>query len=651
MAKNPTTSNQARDGVDQPAMSGLVPPGCDPLETPELLAEDPLLQALLRSISSPSGPDGFRVLVQSLAAVLQVKYAVVAEFLPESQSARSLAFWAGDRFLDAVEWKLESTPCKNVLGGQFSHHPSGLQRLFPNDMPLMEMGAESYLGVPLLTHDQSVLGHLFVIDTKPMPQEPRNLAIFRVFAARAASELVRLRLERTLAQSEERFKDLFDEAPIAYVHEGLDSRFIRANKTAIRILGIRPEDVPATFGKTFVADTPETQRRLREAFESIGRGTDTSGVVLEMRRKDNGKPFWIQWWSRPDASGAYTRTMFLDITEKVLLEREQARLTAQNLQLRDDLKSAHNFGEIVGNSPGLIKVLEKVDRVAPTDSTVLIQGETGTGKELVARAIHERSQRKAAPFVKVNCAALPAGLVESEFFGHEKGAFTGAVSSRRGRFELADGGTIFLDEVGEVAPDVQVKLLRVLQENEFERVGGTHTIKVSVRVIAATNRDLEADVASGKFRADLFYRLSVFPVLVPPLRERVDDIPALATFFVTQLAAGVGKRFDAIDPESMDSLLRYRWAGNIRELRNVLERAVILCDGPVLRIDERSLTTTEPVNPAPSRTLADLERDHIVAVLKQTNGAIAGPKGAAKVLGIPPSTLRSTLERLGIKPK
>jgi PAS domain S-box-containing protein len=330
---------------------------------------------------------------------------------------------------------------------------------------------------------------------------------------------------KALDASEERFRDLFDEAPIAYVHEGLDSRFIRANRTAMRILGLKPEDVPTTYGKTFAPDTPDAQRRMREAFESIGRGTDTSGVVLEMRRKDNGKPFWIQWWSRPDPSGTYTRTMFLDITDRVLMEQEKARLEAQNIYLQEEIRGQHNFVEIVGNSRPLLAVLRQVDQVAPTDATALIIGETGTGKELIARAIHDRSPRHGHPLVKVNCGAISVGLVESELFGHVKGAFTGALTNRDGRFVLADGGTIFLDEVGELPPDTQVKLLRVLQEQEFEPIGSGKTIKVNVRVIAATNRDLSLMVGEGKFRSDLFYRLNVFPLTMPPLRERKEDVP------------------------------------------------------------------------------------------------------------------------------
>ncbi len=303
-----------------------------------------------------------------------------------------------------------------------------------------------------------------------------------------------------LAQSEERFRDLFEEAPIAYMHEDLDSRFIQANRTAMRILGLKPEEVAGMFGKSLVPDTPDAQRRLREALDSIGRGTDTSGVVLELRRKDNGKPIWVQWWSRPAAGGSYTRTMFLDITDRILMEKEQARLEAQNAYLREEIRIEQNFGDLIGESPGLRKVVQQIQLVAPTDATVLITGESGTGKELVARGIHEHSSRNGRALVKLNCSAVPEGLFESEFFGHVRGAFTGALKDKPGRFELADGGTLFLDEIGEVPLAMQAKLLRVLQEQELERIGDTRTRKVNVRIIAATNRDLKKEVHAGRFR-------------------------------------------------------------------------------------------------------------------------------------------------------
>jgi len=303
--------------------------------------------------------------------------------------------------------------------------------------------------------------------------------------------------------------------------------------------------------------------------------------------------------------------------------------------------------------------LQQVDQVAPTDSTVLINGETGTGKELFARAIHDRSARKGRPLVKVNCAAISAGLVESELFGHVKGAFTGALTHRDGRFKVADGGTIFLDEVGELPLDTQVKLLRVLQEQEFEPAGSSKTIRVDVRVIAATNRDLQESIRAGRFRPDLFYRLNVFPLEVPPLRERTADIRQLAMFFLSRHSQRFGKKVTAVSDETMERLIRYPWPGNIRELQNVIERAVIVSRGPVLDLDRelgpgaagggRADVESAPAAPAKLATMEEVERNHIVAILNQTGWVIEGLKGAARVLKLHPNTLRSRMERLGIR--
>src|SRR5262249_28108154 len=302
-----------------------------------------------------------------------------------------------------------------------------------------------------------------------------------------------------------------------------------------------------------------------------------------------------------------------------------------------ELKSVHNFEEIIGRSPALLAVLEKVSRVAPTDANVLIHGETGTGKELIARAIHSHGRRAARPLIKVNCAALPAGLVESELFGHEKGAFTGAIARRLGRFELADGGTLFLDEIGELSLETQAKLLRVLQEHEIERVGGGAAIPVDVRIIAATNRDLLKAVRETTFREDLYYRLNVFPIALPPLRDRAGDIPLLVRFLVDRFAARVGKRIDGVSPETMSRLVAYRWPGNIRELENVLERAVILATGPALDLEIDAELLANPADaPTGDQALPSLEvieRRHILTVLRQTRWVIDGPRGAAQVLG------------------
>jgi formate hydrogenlyase transcriptional activator len=326
------------------------------------------------------------------------------------------------------------------------------------------------------------------------------------------------------------------------------------------------------------------------------------------------------------------------------------KLTQEKLYFEDELRSEMNFQEIIGNSTVLCRVLSQVEAVAPTGSTVLIYGETGSGKELIARAVHNLSQRSANPFVKLNCAAIPTGLLESELFGHERGAFTGAVAQRIGRFELASQGTIFLDEVSEIPLELQPKLLRVLQEREFERLGGSRTLRTNARLIAATNRDLHTMVEEQKFRSDLYYRLNVFPIHVPPLRERTEDIPCLVRHFVQHFAFNMGKQIDTIPSETMAAMVRYPWPGNIRELQNVIERAVILSKGPILKVPLADLKVrgAEPCHANLPSTLEEVERRHILSVLEQTNWVFAGPNGAAARLGIKRPTLQFRMQKLGI---
>jgi PAS domain S-box-containing protein len=410
------------------------------------------------------------------------------------------------------------------------------------------------------------------------------------------------------------------------------------------------------FGKGDVLD-------LVESALDIYRGTEAESwerTILEGRT--------LQFLTAPTPDGGNV-TIGTNITER---KRAEEELKRQNIRLReeieahgrskatieylvDEIKSRHNFEEIIGESDLLEHVLGQLEQVAETDSTVLIQGETGTGKELFVRAIHNLSSRKTQPLVKVNCAALPHELVESELFGHERGAFTGATEQRKGRFELADKGTIFLDEVGELPPEAQAKLLRVLQEQEFERVGGTRTIHIDVRVIAATNRNLTDEVDAGKFRSDLFYRLSVFPLTVPPLRQRRSDIPLLAEHFLARFSRRLGKQFDGIAPGFLSALMDYSWQGNIRELENVIERAAILSPGPLLEMQEPLDRTTPIIDQDVAQsvpctgTLEEVERAYINQILVSTTWAIEGPNGAAKILGLNPSTLRGRMRKLDIK--
>ena len=331
------------------------------------------------------------------------------------------------------------------------------------------------------------------------------------------------------------------------------------------------------------------------------------------------------------------------------------KLVSEKLYLEEEIQTEYNFEEIIGQSAALKKILQQVATVAPTDSAVLLCGETGTGKELIARAIHNLSNRRERTLVKLNCAAIPTGLLESELFGHEKGAFTGAIAQRVGRFELANKGTLLLDEVGEIPLDLQPKLLRVLQEHEFERLGSSRTIKTDARMIAATNVDLPQMVAEKKFRSDLYYRLNVFPITIPPLRERVDDIPLLIGYFAQKHALRMNKRIDTIPKDTVDALCNYPWPGNVRELENFMERSVILSSGSELQapLGELKLTTSIPVSIAPTasgpKSLEDVERQHIVETLEQTRGVIGGKGGAAEILGLPTSTLRNRMKKLGLK--
>lgn len=356
--------------------------------------------------------------------------------------------------------------------------------------------------------------------------------------------------------------------------------------------------------------------------------------------------------SQVEVSGETLYAIILrDINDRKQAEAELRKLQLENVYLQEEIKTQFNFGEIVGASAVIKGVFQRIEQVAATDSTVLLLGETGTGKELVARAVHRMSRRKDRVLIKVNCAALPAGLIESELFGHEKGAFTGALVRKIGRFELASGGTIFLDEIGDLPLDLQVKLLRVLQEGEFERVGGTQTLKADVRVIAATNRDLEKAIAEAKFRSDLFYRLNVFPVHIPPLRERKEDIPLLAGHFARRYGNKMGKHIETISQKAMQSLQAYPWPGNVRELENVIERAVIISPGAQLALGDWIPRPFVALNGKRLLTITELERNHILEMLELTGWRVSGEAGAARLLGLKPTTLEARMKKLGIKRK
>ena len=441
------------------------------------------------------------------------------------------------------------------------------------------------------------------------------------------------------------------EAALDYVFT--HQRVTKANDAILAQYGVSREQFLGTTPADLFRHDIEYGRRVWREFFDHGR----LHVETDERRAD-GTPIRIEgdYLCFYDDARLITGHFGIqrDVTEQVrlrqLAERHAEELERRNVYLQEELKTERNFGEIIGGADSMQRVFRDIEMVAATDSTVLVLGETGTGKELIARAIHTRSRRRDAVMVKVNCGAIPATLAESELFGHEKGAFTGAVQRKPGRFALANNGTIFLDEIGELPLEVQVKLLRVLQEREFEPVGATRATQTNVRVIAATNRDLTENVRKGTFREDLFYRLNIFPIQVPPLRQRQADVPALARHFVTEFARRMGRSARQISVDAMRQLSAYPWPGNVRELANVLERAVILCDGPVILEQHLGALTRNTASPSSFLTLRDMERQHILRALEQTRGVLAGPNGAARLLGMRRSTVWSRMKKLGIEP-
>jgi formate hydrogenlyase transcriptional activator len=457
--------------------------------------------------------------------------------------------------------------------------------------------------------------------------------------------------EDKIRESEGELRQILDFAPQHVGVLGPDRERLYVNQASLEYIGLTLEEWRR--GENRMSVHPDDWERLMSQTQNDFLHGIPHEAEVRLLRKD-GKYRWFLFRYSPlrDEQGCLRRWY---VAGTDIEDRKQAeqRLRNENVALREEIDRASMFEEIVGTSPALRAVLSGVSRVAPTESTVLITGETGTGKELIARAVHKRSKRSSRAFVSVNCAAIPRDLIASELFGHEKGAFTGAIQRRLGRFELAEGGTIFLDEIGELPAETQIALLRVLQEREFERVGGTASIRTNVRVIAATNRDLQAAIAGNTFRSDLFYRLNVFPIEVPPLRERREDIPVLVAYFIDRYARKSGKSIRSVSKKSMELLLSYPWPGNIRELQNVIERSVIVCDTENFSVDEswllRQPLRSEPKSqPELSRKLANKEKELIEAALRESGGRVSGPSGAAVLLGIPGSTLDSKIRSLKI---
>ena len=780
---------------------------------------DRTLRTIVEGTAGSTGEQFFHALVKQLASVLGVRYSFISEFTKKNDRVRTLAFWQGKEFRENFEYDLVGTPCEQVLRGEICHYPKGVQGLFPEDHDLTDLHADSYLAVPLSDPHGEVLGHLAVLDEKPMPLKPYDLPIFKIFSARAGAELERKRadveilerkilaelgyeismavtqgatLKETLQQCVEtlvqkldaafvRIWTLNEEAQLlelqasAGLYTHLDGPHGKIPVGQLKIGMIAQEKVPhltnSVIGDPRVQDQEWAKREgmvafagypllvrnhlvgvigffaghplteaclqtlstvaneialgidrkraetaLRESEDKLARilecaldaivtFDDSRHIVLFNSAAENmfgssvadalGTPIdpflspdlrsivtdymagkaseqlsparWIpEGYSAVRRDGhaipieaslsksvATRGTLFTiilrDINERKRAEAELNKIQAASGYLQEEINAVYNFEELIGASLAMKTVFKSVDTVAPTDSQVLITGETGTGKELIARGIHNRSNRNQKILVKVNCSAIPSGLIESELFGHEKGAFTSAVSRRIGRFELADGGTIFLDEIGELPLDLQVKLLRVLQEGEFERVGGSKTFQVDVRVITATNRHLEDLMKAGQFRADLYYRLHVFPIQLPPLRERKEDIPLLVHHFAKKFSSRFGKVIEDISPSTITTFQNYSWPGNVRELEHVVERAVILSESSTLNIGDWFFNASPSEESEALVTLEEHERQYILQVLDHTDWKVSGDQGAARILGLKPTTLESRMKKLGIR--
>jgi PAS domain S-box-containing protein len=622
-----------------------------------------LIRYLLEGTSSHTGQEFLRALVRSVALAMDVAGVWVTEYLPERNVLRSLAFWMNGQYIPEYEYNIAGTPCEVVVEeARLVHYPERIIELFPNDADLTTFNAVSYAGVPLLKSDGTVFGHLSALDTKYLELPPDLESVFRIFADRAAAELNRVRAESGIRESEMRFSGVFESAMDAIFEMDDQFRIQRANSSAASVFGFTAAEL--VNRELMALLTPASAQKLGDIARKLDSQSRQFAWVpggLDAVRSDASTFAAEASVSRFNIQRCCRYSLILrNVQDQLAAENRLRELEQETAYLLSEIAEHQNSGEIIGNSQPIRAVVDSVCQVAPTPATVLITGETGTGKELVARAIHQVSERAARPFVRVNCAAIPAALCESEFFGHERGAFTGAATRRAGRFELAHGGTIFLDEVGELPLELQPKLLRVLQEGEFEPVGSSQTRKVDVRVIAATNRDLSADVNAGKFREDLFYRLHVFPIAVPPLRERGGDVELLARRFIERYCVRSGKPPLDLTADCLRRLRSYHWPGNVRELENVIERAVIIARDDRLPLREilpvhnlhpvrqRMHAAAEPVLHTKDE-LRRLEKETLVRALEQANWKVAGAQGAARKLGIPPSTLSSRIKALRIQ--
>jgi PAS domain S-box-containing protein len=618
------------------------------------------LKQIVEGTSDSVGQEFFESLVQNLAEILNVSGVWVTEFLEKEHKLRALAFFLNGRFVDEYEYHLKGTPCEPVLENRdICHIPENVIELFPDDPDLRPLNAVSYMGLALRNINGKVLGHLAFLDDKPMKEVPEIFAIFKIFASRATAELRRMDFEKLISESESKLKRLLNGTSDAIVEFNERLEITQVNKAAVEIFDTKSgqlegQPVNILFDTKSGSEISQAIGDLQTHHAQLHsiRLPDPLTCIYESHRAFPAECTLSRYLHDRE----YYYTLFIrNIEDHLKTNAELKKLSVEATMLREKVSEEH-FDNIIGKSPPILQALKLVNQVASTDSFVLIQGETGTGKELFTQSIHRASARKNRSLVTLNCAALPPELIESELFGHVKGAFTGATSSREGRFFMADKGTLFLDEIGEMPLPLQAKLLRVLQTGEFDPVGSSHTKKVDVRVIAATNRDLVREVSAGNFREDLYYRLNVFPLHIPPLRERGKDILLIADAFIEKISRRMGKTYQQLDTANQNALMTYRWPGNVRELHNLIERGLITSTGDkidlinllpgkgvqVKSVSERNIIYTE-------QELKELEKNNILLALKKAGGKISGQDGAAKLLQVPSTTLTSRMIKLGIK--
>jgi transcriptional regulator with GAF, ATPase, and Fis domain len=619
------------------------------------------LKKIVEGTSGHTGQDFFRHLVKNLSETLDAHGVWVTEYLRESNRLNSLAFWLKDHFVEHYEYDVPGTPCEPVLESEgICHVPDRVIQLYPKDPDLPPLGAVSYMGLALRDENQKVLGHLALLDNKPMAEIPEAFAIFTIFASRAAAEMRRLRYESLLLENEAKLKRLVNGTHEIMIEVNQHLIITQANQASRENF----RSVNAKFtGKNLkdIFNAESFQILIRHLNQLTSKGSESGYIAIDhdlicIRNNNSTFPARVTISDYHSEDQQYYALFIRNLEYQVKIKREIKALNTEATMLRERV-NAQQFENIIGESPAILQALEAVGQVAPTETSVLIRGETGTGKELFARAIHNASRRRAKPLVTLNCAALPSELVESELFGHVKGAFTGAMTDREGRFSLADGGTLFLDEIGELPLPLQSKLLRVLQEGEFEPVGSSKTQKVDVRIVAATNRDMEKEIESGKFRQDLYYRLNVFPIQIPPLRERGNDIIMLANAFLEKYSRRSAIPKPELDIASQQKLLSYSWPGNVRELQNIMERCVITSvngkinvhaiipetqQDPILIKQSHQTILTE-------KEWVEMEKQNIIRALHACNWKISGNDGAAALLQIAPTTLNSRMIKMGIK--